>query len=318
MNTRVAVVATGGTIQNTPDQRVEIERVWARVAEYPAVTLPDIELEVNDILRLGSEAFGPDEWRQIATAVQEAVDRDDIDAVVVSHGTFTAEETAYLLHLVVDTTKPVAVVVSQRKHSTVGNDGDKNLVDAMRVVCSPQARELGVLLVVNDEIHCGREVTKEHQRPDGFQSYPVGPLGTVETDAVSFYRAPLRLHTSRSLMRRVTMDALPRVDIVAGFAGADATAISAACAAGADAIVLNGFAYSGRGTDAQIQALSEARDAGIEVVLTSRGRGGRIPDPSIGGFVRGDNLTAQKARVLAMLALAGGRQASLQDLYDTH
>ncbi len=188
MTTRLALVATGGTIQNTPAGRVDVSTVWDRIAQYAGVELPDAELVVHDVLRQGAESFGPTEWQQITDAVQTSCDDAAVDAVVVTHGTFTAEESAYLLHLVIDTGKPVVVTVSQRKHSTIGNDGDRNLLDAVRVACAATAAGHGVLVVANEEIHCAREVTKEHQRPGGFVSPPTGPLGTVETDVVSLYR----------------------------------------------------------------------------------------------------------------------------------
>lgn len=318
MRPRIAVVATGGTIQNRIAERVPVEQVWERIGTYDGDLLPDVELAVSDILRAGSETFGPPEWRIIAETVQAACDDTSIDAVVVTHGTFTAEETAYLLNLVVDTTKPVVVVVSQRKHRMAGNDGDRNLLDAVRLALAPEAAGLGVLLVLNEEVHAAREVTKENQRPGAFRSAPFGPLGTIELDQPTLYRAPLRRHTSRSELRRTPLGELPRVDIVAGYAGADATGIEAAQAAGARAVVLAGFAYSGRGSDPQMQALQRVAEAGTPVVFASRGRGGRIPHVDGGWWIRGDNLTPQKARVLTAVALAAGRGDDLQSLFDTH
>jgi L-asparaginase len=317
VTTRIAVVATGGTIQNTPSGRVDVGSVWSRVREYPGVSVPDVELVIDDVLRQGAETFSASEWRRIAAGVQAACDQPDIAGVVVTHGTFTAEETAYLLHLVTDTSKPVVVAVSQRKHTTVGNDGDKNLLDAVRVASATASAGHGVMLVANEEVHCAREVTKENQRPGAFVSPPVGPLGTVETDVVNLYRTPLRLHTHRSRLRRTELDDVPRVDIVAGFAGADAAGVDAAVQSGSAGIVLAGFAYSGRGTDIQMAALEAARERGVAVVLASRGRGGRIPEPAERGFIRADNLTAQKARILAMVGLAR-HEPELQELYDTH
>lgn len=318
MTPRVAVVATGGTIQNTPVGRISIEEVWARIGEYAGDPPPAVSLDVHDILRAGSETFGPPEWRAIVARVQALTDDDAVDAVVVTHGTFTAEETAYLLHLTVDTPKPVVVVVSQRKHGTAGNDGDRNLVDAIRVATLPDATGLGVVLVANEEVHCAREVTKENQRPGAFLSWPVGPLGTVEADRACIYRTPTRRHTFRSLLARADLSDLPRVDIVAGYAAADAAGIEAAAAAGAKAIVLDGFAYSGRGSDAQMDALERIARSGAPVVFASRGRGGRIPAGPNQWWFRADNLTPQKARIVAMLALATGRQDQLQEIYDTH
>jgi L-asparaginase len=315
---RIAVVATGGTIQNRIAERVPVEQVWERIGTYDGDPLPDVELTVSDILRAGSETFGPAEWRTIAETVQAACDDTSIDAVVVTHGTFTAEETAYLLNLVVDTTKPIVVVVSQRKHRMAGNDGDRNLLDAVRLALVPEAAGLGVLLVLNEEVHAAREVTKENQRPGAFSSAPFGPLGTIELDQPTLYRAPLRRHTNRSELRRAPLTGLPRVDIVAGYAGADATGIEAAVAAGASAVVLSGFAYSGRGSEPQMEALRRVASGGTPVVFASRGRGGRIPRVDGGWWVRADNLTPQKARVLTAVALAAGRGGDLQSLFDTH
>ena len=318
MTPRIGLVATGGTIQNTPDGRVAVEEIWRRVEAYPGEFVPSVELVVRDILRAGSETFGLDEWRFIVETVQELADDATVDAVVVTHGTFTAEETAYLLHLAVDTDKPIVVVVSQRKHTTRGNDGDRNLADAVRVALEPAAAGLGVLLVANEEIHSAREVTKENQRPGAFVSPPVGPLGTVELDQPTLYRAPLRRHTARSALARTSLEAPPRVDVVPAYVGADASASQAALDAGARAIVLQGYAYSGRGTDEQMSTLRSAAESGVPVVLTSRGRGGRIPAVPDAWWVRGDNLTAQKARVLVTLALAAGVSIPLQELFDTH
>ena len=316
---RIALVATGGTIQNTPTGRIAVDDVWARLGTYAGEPrTPEVDLDVHDLLRAGAETFGPPEWRVIVEAVQRRADDEATTAIVLTHGTFTAEETAYLLHLAVDASKPIVVVVSQRKHGTAGNDGDRNLIDGVRVALEPDAAGLGVLLVANEEIHCAREVTKENQRPGAFQSTPVGPLGTIELDQPTLYRAPLRRHTSRSALARTSLETIPRVDIVTGYAGADGTAIQAALDAGAKAVVLQGFAYSGRGSDPQMAALEQVARGGIPVIFASRGRGGRIPRVPGAWWVRADNLSAQKARVLTSLALAAGQGDRLQELFDTH
>lgn len=318
MTPRIAVIATGGTIQNTPGGRISVQEVWERIGAYAGDPAPNLDLRVEDILRAGSETFGPAEWREIAARAQALADDGTVDAIVVTHGTFTAEETAYLLHLTLDTRKPVVVVVSQRKHGMAGNDGDRNLLDAMRVATDPATAGLGVVLVANEEVHSAREVTKENQRPGAFASWPVGPLGTVELDGASLYRAPIRRHTSSSLLVRADLSALPRVDIVAGYAGADATGVDAAVSAGARAIVLAGFAYSGRGSDPQMERLRSLAESGLPVIFASRGRGGRIPSGPDQWWHRADNLTPQKARIAAMLSMAAGIGDRLQEIYDTH
>jgi L-asparaginase len=323
---RIKIVATGGTIANRPDGRVGIEQVLADIREwYPAGDPTQLaRLDVLDLLREGAEVFTPTEWLTISRAVSQAVADSEIDGVVVTHGTFSAEETAYFLHLTVPTEKPIVVACSQRKHSTIGNDGDHNLLDAVRVATSPQARGKGVLVVLNEEIQSAREVTKTNQRPDGFESRSLGLLGSVEVDQVSFYRSPTRRHTSRSELELPAENTLPRVDIVATYAGADGVAVNAFVEAGARGLVVNGFSYSGKPHRNQLPALRDAVERGVPVVLVNRGGNGRIPAESdqaerSDGFVRGDNLTAQKARVLLSLALLRTTaQPDLQRIFDEY
>ena len=158
---RIQILSTGGTIANTVDDRVGIEQVLEDIRTwYPAGDPGEhAELAVTEILREGAETFTPDEWLTISKTVNDSVANPAMDGVVVTHGTYTAEETAYFLHLTVRGDKPVVIACSQRKHGTAGNDGDRNLGDAVRVATSPEARGKGVLVVLNEEIHSAREVT---------------------------------------------------------------------------------------------------------------------------------------------------------------
>lgn len=316
---RVVIVATGGTIQNTSRGRISVDRVLADIrSAFGQTALPlGAQLEIRDVLRAGAEAFGPREWRRIATAVETAVRDPSVDGVVVTHGTFTAEETAYVLQLVIRSSVPVALAVSQRKHGAPGNDGDRNLLDAIRVAADSAAPRRGVLLVANEEIHGARDVTKENQRPSGFSSSPLGLLGTIQSDRVSFYRTPDRRHTHCSEFSIELLTDLPRVDIVAVYAGADGSAIRALVEAGARGLVTAGFPYSGIATPLQTRALIEAAERGVAVVLASRGRGGRIPARPDDRFVRADDLSAHKARILLALGLAASIP-DLQRLFDEY
>jgi L-asparaginase len=315
MDRRIVIVATGGTIANTDQGRIPIETVLADIERASGRAPEGRVLEIKDTLREGAETFTPNEWLIIQRAVQTSVDRDDVDGVIVTHGTYTAEETAYFLHLTVDTRKPVVVVCSQRKHGTVGNDGDRNLLDAMRAAGDDALREQGVVVLLNEELHCARDVTKVNQRPSGFRTGLYGILGSIEADRVSLYRSPVRKHTFRSGLTRV--ERLPRVDIVATYAGAGGEAIDAFVAAGAAGLVINGFSFSGKPHHLQLAALEAARERGIPVVLANRGGDGRVPTEPGDRFVRGDNLTAQKARVLLMAALGRG-VTDIQRVFDEY
>jgi L-asparaginase len=317
----ISIVATGGTIANTLDGRRSVQQVLADIAAaHPTSAIERrAGIVVHDVLREGAETFTPAEWIRIAASVNAAAADPAVDGVVVTHGTYTAEETAYFLHLTAETGKPVVVACSQRKHGTIGNDGDRNLLDAVRVATDPRASGRGVMVVLNEEIHCARDVTKTNQRPSGFRSNYTGVLGSVEADAVSFYRAPDRRHTEASEFAVTAGTVLPRVDVVATYAGADGTAVDAFVAAGARGLVVNGFAFSGKPHREQLPALTRAVEAGVAVVLTNRGGDGRVPVEASHGFVRGDNLTAQKARVLLSLALTSLRsQTDLQRVFDEY
>lgn len=305
--TGISIVATGGTISNTADGRIPLSEVIESIAtREPALDLRG-GVRVREIVREGSDAFTPETWRQIAATVQEEADRPETAGIVVTHGTYTVEESAYFVHLTVSTRKPIVFTCSQRRHRLVGNDGDRNLVDAVRVASSPSAAGIGAVVLVNEEIHSAREVTKVNQRPGGFSSFGLGLLGSVEADQVSVYRAPIRAHTFDSEFS-VPEEPLPRVDIAAAYAGSDGVAIDAFLAAGARGIVLHGMAYAGRPHPLQEPALERAVRSGVPVVVSNRGAWGRVPanDPQLRAYISGDTLTSQKARVLLSVGLAHG------------
>jgi L-asparaginase type II len=320
--TRISLVATGGTIQNTPGEK----RISPSVVIDEAISAyrtgyrePVPEVRVDDIGRAGSEYFTPDDWIRIGTAVRRNLEDDSTTGVVVTHGTFTAEESAYFLHLTIPTDRPIVVVCAQRKHGTIGYDGARNLLDAFRVVESPDAVGKGVVLVVNEEIHCAREVSKSNQRPGGFTSRQHGILGSVERDQPTFYRLPVRRHTARSEFDVDNLrGVLPRVDIVSTYAGADGAAVPGQIAAGAQGLIVNGFAFDGKFHELQREALEAAISQGVKVVLVSRGGGGRVPRGPA-PFIYGDNLSPQKARVLLAVALSKTRDTDeLQRIFDEY
>lgn len=165
---------------------------------------------------------------------------------------------------------------------------------------------MGVMVVLNDEIHCAREVTKTATaRMQTFRVPDFGALGHADGDAVAFYRRPIRRHSPDTEFEVATLDALPRVDIAYAYAGGDGAAVRAFIAAGAKGIVSAGFA-PGFTSPGEAEALQEARKAGIVVVQCTRAGSGRVPPTTRlkeAGFVLADNLNPQKARILLALAL---------------
>ena len=241
---------------------------------------------------------------------------------MVTHGTNTLEETAWLLHLVVTDDLPVVLTGSMRPASALSGDGPLNLVNAVRVAASPAARGLGALVLLDDTIHGARDVTKsDTMRVSAFRDGASGPLGWVDGDgAVVLNHAPMRGSSLRGRFAGVDLRTLPRVDVVASYQGADGVAIDALVEAGTRAIVSAGTG-AGYPTPAEVEALERASAGGVVVVQSTRVGAGRVP--AVGslvarGWVAAGDLPPWKARILVRLALAAGitTREELQALFD--
>lgn len=308
----VRVLATGGTIANPPDVDGYLtgEQLVADVPEVTSVA----DVTVEDVASTGSSGVTPEIWFDLRERIDASAAGDDPpDGFVVTHGSNTAEETAYFLNLALGTERPVVVTAAQRNHGTVGNDGDRNLVDAVRVAGHPDAPGRGTLVVVNDEIHQSRDVTKTVSgRPDAWTSGEFGALGfTDKRGLVRFYRRSERRHAPDTEFDVAGRDpeAFPRVEVVYSVAGADGTMVEAAVERGADGIVLaalpTGTPAEPDGLPTQTAALERVASNGVPVVISHRGLEG-WPKRSLleeGPFVWGDTLRPQKARILLALGL---------------
>lgn len=311
----IRIISTGGTIANTSGGLIALDDVLKGVPQAREFA----EIEIDEEIRVRSAQMRLPQWLDIARAVKRAADDARVDGVIVTHGTFTVEETAYFLHLTVRTEKPLILVAAQRMHDALGNDGDRNLLDAVRVAASAEAAGKGALVVLHEEIHSAREVIKTNQRPGGFVSPGRGTLGHVEKDRVSFYAAPLRRHTARSEFDIGEIESLPRVDVLAAYVGADDVPARACVEAGARGLVLNGYAFSGRPAADQQDGLARIAASGIPVALVNRGGGGRIAVDRDDGYLRCDNLVAHKARILLMLGLTRtGDPGELQRMFNEY
>lgn len=312
---RIKIIATGGTIANTGHGLIAIDDVLKDIPR--AKTLADFEIFEATRVRSGQMRLA--QWLDVARAASAAAEDPRVDGIIVTHGTFTTEETAYFLHLCVHTEKPLVVVASQRKHDEVGNDGDRNLLDAIRLVLTPEARGKGVLVTLHEEIHSAREVVKTNQRPGGFHSLGRGLLGHIEDDQVTFYATPTRRHTAHAEFDIRGITELPRVDVIAAYVGGDDTAAQACVAAGAQGLVVSGYAYNGRPSADQLAGMEQIAASGIPVVLASRGGQGRIPVNWTDPFIQGDSLVPHKARILLMLGLTKTKDPKdLQRLFNEY
>jgi L-asparaginase len=310
---KIAIIGTGGTLaavaasslevlEYEPDHGLDIDGLLAR--------FPDVHL-VADILPVRFHTLSGykiyfDAWKELTVLCDRLVhDHPELAGIVITHGTSSLEESAYFLNLVLKVEIPVVLVGAQRPASALSSDGGLNLVNAVRVAASPDARGMGVLVVLNDEINAARDVAKlSTMRVQAFQSPDLGLLGHADGDKVMFYRRPMRRCYPDSEFDIRDLPALPRVDIQYAYAGSDGAAVRAFVAAGARGIVSAGFAPGFPGP-ADAEALVEATGAGVWVVQSTRSGSGRAyPERwSRGRFLSADNLTPQKARLLLALAL---------------
>ncbi len=312
---KVAFIGTGGTISSLGKGPLDIQDYGAAGNMLHAAEIlakwPDTALVANVIpvgyRNIPSTAIGFSDWKALAALCVTLVrDVPDLAGIVIGHGTATLEETAYFLNLTVKVAIPVVLVGSQRPSSALSSDAGMNLVNAIRTAASPEARGMGVLVVLNDEVQAAREVTKTAtMRLQTFRSPDFGVLGHADGDAVEFYRRPIRRHAPDTEFDIAGLDALPRVDIAYAYAGGDGAAVRAFIAAGARGIVSAGFAPGFTSPD-EADALKEAAEKGIVVVQSTRagsGRTFRTTRIRQAGFLIADNLNPQKARLLLSLAL---------------
>ncbi len=328
---RIAIVTTGGTIDSVGVDRLDLAAYLDAATRLdPGALVGSVASELATMAdvhevrfrRLRTHAMTDADLADLADMVRGLLARDEADGVVVTHGTNTLEETAWLLHLVVPGDAPVVVTGAMRPASALSADGPLNLVSAVRVAASPAARGLGTLVVLDDTIHGAYDVTKSDTlRISAFRDGAAGPLGWVDGDGVVVINhVPRRGSALRGRFVGGDLRSLQRVDVVISYQGADGVAIDALLAAGARGIVSAGTG-AGYPTSGEVDALERATAAGSVVVQASRVGSGRVPPVGslvARGWVAAGDLAPWKARILVRLALAAGiaGQEQLQALFE--
>jgi len=317
----IRVVAMGGTIAGAAASSTDTTgyRAGATGVDELLAQLP----ELNDVARIEGEQFAQIDSSDLtgelllglARRVTTILADGAVDAVVITHGTDTLEETAYFLHLTVHSTKPIVVVGSMRPATALSADGPMNVFGAVTVAASPAAIGQGVLVVMNDEIHTARDVTKSSSlRVSSFES-PHGPLGAVIAGAPVFYRSVSRPHTVATEFSLDAITTLPTAAVVYAHSGLDARFIEGL--AGYDVIVHAGF---GNGTVATrlIQALAETGALVIRATRTGSGQVTAIgaSADAANAWITVDDQNPQRAALLGALALTVTRDpAELQRIF---
>ncbi|QRQ88948.1 asparaginase [Cupriavidus oxalaticus] len=309
----IVIIGTGGTIAGAGASAINTAAYQSAVVPVDKIiaSVPEISKVANvkgeQIFQIGSESFNNERLLKLAKRVSELLKQPDVDGIVITHGTDTIEETAYFLNLTLKSDKPVVVVGSMRPGTALGADGALNLYDAVLVASNPASKGKGTLVVLNDEIHTGRDVTKSNTfKTETFRS-PFGPLGYVVEGRSLYYRLPARPHTLQTEWDIDKIDKLPEVAVVYAYGNVNPASIDAAVRNGAKAIV---YAATGNGSvgDYMVEPLKAARAKGVQIVRASRTGSGVVirnaeqPDDKYDWIVTDDQLP-QKARILMALAL---------------
>ena len=328
----IAMISTGGTLTTiSANGELDLYEYTATGTRLNATEMlekfPQAKTIANVIPvqfdTLPSTAVSFLHWKKLALMIDQLmVTTPDLQGIVILHGTATIEETAYALSLTLKTDLPVVITGAQRPASALSSDAGLNIFNAVRIAATPEARGLGVLVCLNDEINAAREVSKTSTaRLQTFRSPDFGVLGHADGDRVVFYRKSLRRHNPDTEFDIRTLDALPRVEIAYHYAGSDGMATRAFIQGGAKGIIGAALAPGLLSPEENI-ALNEAVVGGIKVVVSSRVGSGRTFGPSKivqAGFLRADNLNPQKARILLALALTKTTDSKeIQRMFDQY
>ena len=315
---RHVILGTGGTIAGRASRpgdgvgyvagQVSVEDLLASIP-----SMAGLPLEVEQVAQVDSKDMGFALWQQLATRLAFHLRRPEVDAVVITHGTDTIEETAFFLQTVLRPAKPVVFTCAMRPATALVPDGPQNLVDALAVASHPGAQ--GVVLVCAGKIHSAADVSKVHTyRVDAFDSGDAGPLGCVEEGRVRLFRPwPLASETEGwdpvALQRIQSVQAMPPVVVLTSHADADGTLVRAllSCRDAAQGPAVRGIVVAGTGNGTVHQALEaallEAQAMGVRVVRTSRCVHGPLLTHPGQLLADARSLTPVKARIALALEL---------------
>lgn len=306
----ILIITTGGTIAMKRDE-ISNSMLPAGSGNELIKSVPEIKNYANvqlvEFSNIDSSDMTPSMMFDLAQLIKKEIQRQNIDGIVITHGTDTLEETAYMLDLLIDFKKPIVLTAAMRSFNEPGTDVPTNLLAAVKAACADSCKKIGPVVAMNDEIHAAREVRKTYtSNVATLESSGYGPLGIVDNDNVIIYR--------RSLMR----ETLPTERIetnVALFkiaAGDNGEVVRFVLDSGVRGIVIEGLGRGNIPTLAAKHVLTAIRKK-IPVVLTSRCFRGRVLGVYGGsgggkelhdaGIIYGADLSGQKARIKLMVVL---------------
>ena len=310
---KIAIIFNGGTISMKIDEKIKAA-VPSLSAEEIMSMIPGVEeyaeIEAYTFSSMPSPHMTLETMLKLSKFTTELVEREDIDGVVITHGTDTLEETAYLLDLTVKTKKPVVVTGAMRSGSELGYDGPFNLATSICTAISDEAVGRGVLVCFNGELNSASEVTKANSMAlNAFRTPNFGPIGIVDNDNVIFYR------DANHLEKYDVSEIKKQVALIKCVVDMDSSYIDYLIEKGCGGIVIEAL---GRGNvpPKMVEGIKKAIELEIPVLVVSRCFEGRVFE-SYGyegggkqlkdlGVIFGDTLPGQKARIKLILAINSG------------
>ncbi|MBT1427120.1 asparaginase [Dickeya dianthicola] len=321
----IVILATGGTIAGSAATGTQTTGYKAGALGVDTLinAVPEVKKLANvkgeQFANMASENMTGEVVLKLSQRVNALLARDDVDGVVITHGTDTLEESSYFLHLTVKSDKPVVFVAAMRPATAISADGPMNLLEAVRVASDKQSRGRGVLVVLNDRIGSARYITKSNASTlDSFRANEEGYLGVIIGNQIYYQNRLDKLHTSRSVFDVRDLTSLPKVDILYGYQDDPEYLYDAALSHG-----VKGIIYAGLVAD----SLNPAHARVLLMLALTRTNPEYLYDAALSHGVKGiiyaglvaDSLNPAHARVLLMLALTRTHDpAVIQDYFHTY
>lgn len=317
---RILVIHTGGTISMSEDKdtgKVETN------AEHPMHRHQAFIQSLGDITEINpfqvpSPHMNNQYINQLKDIITQSIERDEYDAFVITHGTDTLEETAYLLDLTIDTNLPIILTGAMRSSNEIGSDGLYNYVSALKVASTDDAQNKGVMVVFNDEIHTAKNVTKTHtSNTSTFQSPNYGPIGSVTKTHVIFHHQPFPYKKYPNINPNI------KIGIVKAHMDLSSDLLDFFVEKQYDGLIIEALGQ-GNMPPTALQGIQNLLDADIPVVMVSRsfnGIVGGIYAYEGGGYqlqqmgiILSNGLNGQKARLKLLVGLSN--HLSKEDLVE--
>lgn len=309
---KILILHTGGTISMSADQTTGAVKPSSEnpLHSYEHIFGDDVSIQTEDIFQLPSPHVTLDHMLILKNRIELAVKEKEADGVVVTHGTDTLEETAYFLDLTLDVSIPIVLTGAMRPSNEMGSDGLTNLQGAVWTAMDEEAKDKGVLVMMNEEIHTARYVTKTHTTNIAtFRTPTFGPIGLLSKNNVLFFQK--LVEQNHFPVTAITQ----KVTLLKAYAGMDSTLFEAIYDRKVDGLVIEALG-AGNLPPEVLPGLNKLLEANIPVVLVSRafngvaqdiydyeGGGKRLKES---GVIFAPGLSGPKARIKLLALLEQG------------